>query len=241
MLRTVYNLCGKLIKISGYTTEDELRVLEIVEFQDLSEDDLRCLADDFIGKYTDYFEKYESITDAERTLLILKLRELAFGDDIPIKTKCPECKRAFETVLHTGDFYASPKKHIAGISFGVLSPGEKLYFKEENFENCDLDEYLEFIQNPEDYASRLKRTTPIKCPFCGHEININISRFKEVLLYLSEDSFLTLSEKIHTLVYFGRHTRSDILAMTPLERILEIQNFTKTTEKLKDMKEIKPL
>ena len=52
----------------------------------------------------------------------------------------------------------------------------------------------------------------------------------KILEFISEENFGSLSKYIHLLVYYGHLTRSDILEMTPLERIFEL-NLLQETQK----------
>ena len=87
-------------------------------------------------------------------------------------------------------------------------------------------------KNIKDYLDLYNFTPKVICPYCGKEITLNISSLKTILSFVSDESFISLSKAIHTLTYFEHNGRNDILQMTPIQRILEMQNLKNTQKEI---------
>ena len=74
----------------------------------------------------------------------------------------------------------------------------------------------------------------LNCSKCKTKSFDNLLTFKGCLKFISEDKFDKLVEWINVLVYYGNFTRQDILNMSPIQRMLEINLFKKIKAKEQD-------
>ena len=91
---------------------------------------------------------------------------------------------------------------------------------------------MEYFKNIVDYHIIYNNNFLFNCQYCEKENFTNLLTFKNALSFLSEDNFYTLTEWIHTLMYYDNCSRSDILEMSPVQRMLEINYFKETKKKL---------
>lgn len=216
-----------------YKTELELSVLEELmcapsEKQDSNDNDYKTLVEDFLSRLTDY--NIASLTKMEKILLVWKIRALTIGDDVTVVFKCPYCGKTSQSTFSVSDLcYFGTKTYLNNFEENLIPEGklEEIVdsIKIEDLEDLDYDDYLELKRNPRDFFNVYREKTPLTCSGCRKQVFGNYLTYKQCLTYLSEDSFLSLSQWLNVLVYYGHLTRSDVLKMSPVQRMLEIKFF----------------
>ena len=98
----------------------------------------------------------------------------------------------------------------------------------------DFDLYNELISDPKKFFIVYNNKAILKCSKCHAKSFDNLLTFKGCLKFISEDKFDKLVEWINVLVYYGNFTRQDILNMSPIQRMLEINLFKKIKAKEQD-------
>ena len=221
------------ILVETYKTDLELSILEELMCsssgkQEDNDSDYKTLVEDFLTQLTDY--NIALLTKMEKILLVWKIRALTIGDDVSVVFKCPHCGRTSQTVFSVSDLcYFGPKTYLNNFEENLISE-RKLEeisdsIKIEDLEDLDYCDYLELKRNPRDFFNVYKDRTPLICSSCKKQVFGNYLTYKQCLTYLSEDSFLSLSQWLNVLVYYGHLTRSDVLKMSPVQRMLEIKFF----------------
>lgn len=224
------------ILISTYNTELELSVLEEMWCENADdvhhEDDyFESFADEFLQTLTDY--NIKKLTKIEKVLLIWKIRSLTIGDDINIVFKCPKCSRVIQKTISVDDICAYGEyAHLNIFEKNLISKQqlEDFDINDYDFEDMDYDEYLNISENTEQYFNVYNERIELKCSKCGNTVYDNLLTYKGCLRFISEDSFLSLTEWLNVLVYYGHLTRSDILKMSPIQRMLQIKYFKSIKE-----------
>lgn len=223
-----FELADKVLFVRQYNTKLELEILETLKFNELTEDELECIADEFL----DYcLKKHCKLSKIEKILTIWYIRSITLGDEISVIYKCPNCGKTQNTVINLNDYLSFPTKKSEYIKSKILSDTEFLKLKKENILPDDLDIDVFESLNVFDYFSIYNEKINLKCDKCNSETFSELFTFKQCLSFLSEDSLESLTSWIHILVYSDHHTRSDILNMTPLERMIEINYFKEQCEK----------
>ena len=176
----------------------------------------------------------------EKLCLLLKIREYTFGNEITIKFKCSKCKKPAESTIFINNILELAKKHDDRIH-GLFEKSENVTLEdildEKIIEDMDYDEYEELSKNIRDYLDFYDFRIVFKCLYCKEE-NFSILNPLKILEFISEENFGSLSKYIHLLVYYGHLTRSDILEMTPLERIFELNLLQETQKEITKNKPI---
>jgi len=230
------------ILVETYRTELELEILEELmcstsESQDEDDNDYRTLVEDFLGKLTDY--PIQNLTKIEKILLVWKIRALTIGDDVNVIFKCPHCGRTSQSLFSVNDLcYFGSKTYLNNFKDNLVSERKLPEIAEqiqiEDLGDLDYDDFLDLKRNPEEFFNVYRDKTSLKCSECKKEVFGNYLTYKQCLTYLSEDSFLSLAQWLNVLVYYGHLTRSDVLKMTPVQRMLEIKFFKDIKKKEND-------
>ena len=225
-LRRPVKLGLKVIEVQPYDTETELNVLEYLAVDDMDESDrdddyYETLVLDFLERLTSY--DVRSLSKIERILLVWKIREITIGDEVDVVYKCPGCGRVQQDSISAKDLcqYAESDKFISSEDFQSLS------LNPADYADMDYDEFLNYQNNLSDYYNIYNNKIPLECKNCKHTGINNLLTYKNCMKFLSEDSFISLTEWLNVLVYYGHHIRSDVLKMTPMQRMLEIKYFKK--------------
>lgn len=220
--------------ICPYTTAQELELLEFLELNDhLTDDDYQLAAEEFIKSLKYNKVDLKNISSIETILLLLKIREYTIGSDIKLKITCPGCSKEIKTVVDMSNVYTPAKHHndFDQCSFLDLQSFDNI---DESVipEDMDWDRYEQIHNNLKDYYNIYNLNFNIECPYCKHQMMFSIDTIKKALTFISEESLNSLLTTIHSLTYFDNITRSDVLEMTPIERLMEMSLLKKTREKL---------
>lgn len=242
-MKHLVNLGRFKVLVDTFNTGLELEVLEelFCSSGDSEEDEnvFEVLVDDFLSRLTKF--DISKLSKIEKIILVWKIRELTIGDDINIVYKCPSCgcpcqqTISVEDLCHTGEevdkntFY---KKLISEEELERLSENDFLGI--EDIEDLDFDLYNELISEPKKFFIVYNNKTILNCSKCKFKSFDNLLTFKGCLKFISEDKFDKLVEWINVLVYYGNFTRQDILNMSPIQRMLEINLFKKIKAKEQD-------
>lgn len=230
-------LGSHVIYINTYTTELELNVLEEIwcessDTQDKSDEHFETLVIDFLQHLTDF--NVLTLSKIERVLLVWKIRALTIGDEISIVFKCPECKRVSQNIISVdslclyGDLVSRNTFTSNLISRKQLN---ELRIEDLDIEDLDIEDFNELQKNPERFFNVYETKTELECSSCGYKVYDNLLTYKNCLKFISEESFMSLTEWLNVLVYYGHLTREDVLKMSPIQRMLEIKYFKKIKEK----------
>ena len=232
-MKHLVTLGNHSILVETYKTELELNILEELmcassEKQDDDDNDYKTLVDDFLAHLTDY--DTGSLTKMEKILLVWKIRALTIGDDVTVVFKCPHCGKTTQATFSVSDLcYFGTKTHLNTFKENLVSDAKLEEIVEgvdiADLEDLDYDDYIEFKRNPQEFFNVYHERTVLRCSDCKKEVYGNYLSYKQCLSYLSEDSFLSLSQWLNVLVYYGHLTRADILKMSPVQRMLEIKFF----------------
>ena len=230
-MKIPFILNNKKYLIRSMITREELDILEYLYTCDNpSQDELECILSDFLN----YFNINNNIL-IENIIIFLKIREYSIGDDIEVKFKCDSCKNPQTAKIKINNIIKLATIHDSKIH-GIYNENEipKLedLIKEDDLQELEWDEYNFMSKNIKDYLDLYNFTPKVICPYCGKEITLNISSLKTILSFVSDESFISLSKAIHTLTYFEHNGRNDILQMTPIQRILEMQNLKNTQKEI---------
>lgn len=230
-------LGSHVIYINTYTTELELSILEEIwcessDGQDKADDHFETLVVDFLEHLTDF--NVLELSKIERILLVWKIRALTIGDEISIVFKCPECKRVSQSIISVdslclyGDLVSKNFFKDNLISKDQLI---NLRIEDLDIEDLDLEDFNVLQRNPERFFNVYETKTELKCSNCEYKVYDNLLTYENCLKFISEESFMSLTEWLNVLVYYGHLTRADILRMSPIQRMLEIKYFKKNKEK----------
>ena len=216
---------NKLYYITQYNTKNELELLEFIELNnDLTYDDYHDCAFEFfkrLGIHADNLSDYEII------ILLLKIREFTIGTEVKLNIKCPICSKQFATTIDTSNVYTNA---IKDNTFDADNFVSKEYIdnagEEVIPEDTDWDLYEDLIKNLKDYYNIYNLDFKIKCPHCNAAITFSIDSIQKALSFISEESLQSLMNTIHSLTYHDKLSRSDVLMMTPLERLIDVLMMT---------------
>lgn len=221
--------------IDAYNTFQELKLIEFLDLNDgLTDDDYRLCAEDFLKNICDASVKISQISDIELILVLLKIREITIGTEVKLKLTCTnsECNKNISAKVDIADSYinAERENHFEPCNFVSQ---EYINNLDESVipEDTDWDVYEEIKDNLKSYYSIYNLDYPIICPYCRNKMVFKINSLKKALTFISEESLRSIMSVIHDLTYYGHITRSDIMQMTPLERLMEISLLKKTKEK----------
>lgn len=222
-----FKLGNKTLLVKPYTTELELDVLETLKFNDFEEEDLEPLVDYFLEKTV---KKVPNLSKLEKILTIWFIRMITIGDEISIVFKCKNCGKTQNKVINLSDFINIPTLYSEDVKPKILSENEFALLNKDDELDEDMD--IETYQNINlfDYYFIYKEKIMFNCGYCNFESFTNLITYKSCLSFLSEESFESLTSWLHILVYSDNLTRSDILNMTPIERMIEISYFKEQTK-----------
>lgn len=170
------------------------------------------------------------LTDDEKKVLLLKLREVSVGEQLGTKFTCPHCGSPVETEITITDLYQAPKK----TSKWIKDPGKRDVDPEscfvEGYGDLDYDKYLKLKDSIKDYISTFNFEPECRCPACGKTTNLSIDNAKYILSSMSEESITSLYKTYTSLVYNGKFSKVDIDSMYPFERLIFISQIKQLIE-----------
>lgn len=223
-----FNLGTKTLLVKPYNTELELKILETLKFNEFEENEFEPMVDELLEKCV---KKLPNLSKIEKILTVWYIRSITLGDEISILFKCPKCGKTQNIILNLENILSLQKNKSDFIEPKIYSDEEFNKIKKEDLLSEDLDiESFEEI-NIFDYFSIYNEKTLINCLNCDYSFYTELFTFKQCLSFLSEDSLESLTSWLHILVYSDNLTRSDVLNMTPLERMIEINYFNEQCKK----------
>lgn len=214
------------ILIRPYTTAEELKLLEFLTFTEYDDDSLyEPVVDEIIEKCVKL--NFSINKKIEKILLLLCIRKITLGDEFNLEFKCPHCKNKQSKTLQLSDIVSNASDENEHIKHEFIESSKfNINIDElEGIDDVDIDEYEYITEHICDYFTVYNDIVEFKCNFCGKESKTDIMTYKFILSTLSDDSFSSLTSWIHALVYIGKHTRSDVLQMTPVQRMMELKYF----------------
>lgn len=218
-------LNGKKYKIESYKTRDELEYLEYLFIHsDISEEDANLFLDEFLIK--NGIENISELSEIEKIILMLKIREISIGDELKVKYKCSHCCNASEASININNMVKLSESHLDGVN-GLFEEQYKDIIqvediaKEDYLDELDMDVYEDIKNNIFKYIDTYNFFQTCKCEYCGKENVFNMGDKPLLFSLLSDESFTSLSKLMHILVSQGKLTREDVLNMTPLQRLFE--------------------
>lgn len=220
--------------IRPYTTKIELDLLEVMTFSDYCDDNqYECIVDQILEYCVRDYDS--SVSKIEKIITCLVVRDLSIGDEIrPIYT-CPYCNKKIHLKYSISDIVMMSSKSSDYIKHEFISSDEFSQYSLDLdvYDDMNIDEY-EFIQdNISDFLTIYNNRLDVSCS-CGGDGFVNFFTFKNILTIMTDESFNSLTSWIHALVDIGGHTRSDVLDMTPVQRIMELKYFKDAHKELED-------
>lgn len=226
-----------------YTSKDERELLISFSLNEekIDEEYLRKTLK-FLSEFIDPKPNIDELSINEVKLLLLKLRGISVGEEIPVSDTCPHCGQPddfnlnLENLIQNGtvepiferDDYKIILKDTFIDSSEMIDYIYSINFNDQNLINSE--DILLFIDNmsPEDYDSlnevinNFKVTfnfyNYIKCIKCGEEIKRKMESPLFISSIMTEDSLLSFYTTISDMVYYGKYTKQDIDSMFPFER-----------------------
>lgn len=215
---------GESLDLHPITSAHEKAALEI---QAIKSEDPEGAFDDICELYGISRELPESIKIAG----LMKVREISNGSDCRVKFKCLFCNRPSEGVAlleNLLDFSAFEKvEKFRDLKLAYFEP-----LMIRDILNAKMTDAPKFFQKPPLMATlfdvkdlfeslikrlpRLKKVVECKCPLCGGNNPITISK-EFCMNALSEHSITTMYKTYHALVING-FTKMDVDSMLPFER-----------------------
>lgn len=236
-------LNNKKYEIRDMLTRDELEIAEYLYTTDITNENAFYCIDQILTK----FDLPTDISDIEKLILILKIREQTFGSIIKVNYVCKNCEEVNEANLNVNLICRLAKERHPYI-YGVYSVEEAYHLELETvlennnnlefLDDLDLDEYNDLLEHFTDYLDLYNFNQTHKCFKCNKEAKFSLSA-KEILSFITEEDFKSICKSIHTLCYFEHNGRNDVLCTTPLQRLLELSNVTQTQKELIKAKEKK--
>lgn len=239
-MKHLVNLGRFKVLVDTFNTGLELEVLEELFCSSETEDEniFEVLVDDFLSRLTKF--DISKLSKIEKIILVWKIRELTLGDDINIVYKCPSCGCPCQQTISVEDLCCTGEEVDRNTFYKKLISKEELERLSENdfsdidIEDLDFDLYSELISDPKKFFIVYNNKVVLNCSKCKTKSFDNLLTFKGCLKFISEDKFDKLVEWINVLVYYGNFTRQDILNMSPIQRMLEINLFKKIKAKEQD-------
>ncbi len=217
-------------RISGYSTGLELEILEFLSFSTFESDsEYEPMVDHVLSLCVDDYDP--RVPKINKILMLWAVRIITLGNEATITFKCPFCKRHQDLTIDLQGVVTFPTMFSEKIKRRIVesSSGEDL--TKDLSDEMEIEEYEEFLSEISHYYILYNHKFVFECQYCQKENFADFISFKGALSFLSEDSYTTLCEWIHTLVYYGKFSREDILRMTPVQRMLEIKFFNETMKK----------
>lgn len=216
--------------IKTYKTKTELEVLEFLSFNSFENDDdyepaVDSVLEECVGNYDPSFPKLKKI------ILLWYIRIATLGDELDISFKCKECQQQQQLTVSLSKLFKLPSKFTEDFSPEFIDSSCPSDLTKQIDDEMDIEEYEDYFKNIVDYHIIYNNNFSFNCQYCEKENYTNLLTFKNALSFLSEDNFYTLTEWIHTLMYYDNCSRSDILEMSPIQRMLEINYFKETKKK----------
>ena len=236
-MKNIIHLNGKQYSIKPFLTKDELDVLEFL----FTNDNLSY--NEYVSVLDEFLEKQNINTDIpvlEKICLLLKVREITIGNEINVKATCSKCKKPFDNKIFINKIISTAKMHDENIHALVnLNNIDNLKLEdiapEEYIDNLDYDEYLNISANIKNYVDTYNFKYMLKCSYCSEKTEI-ILTLDKIISFISEEDFGSLSKIIHLLCYYEHLSRSDVLNMTPIQRVLELNYLQETQKNIADTK-----
>lgn len=215
-------LGSKTLLVKPYTTDTELKVLEVIKLNEFKhDDDYEPIVDCVLERC---LKIVPNLTKIEKIITVWYLRLITLGDEISLNTRCTNCNKAQNKIISVLDLFSEPSKYSEEIKPKLVS---SLEFSDvlESLVDPELDIDCFDETNLLDYFFVYNNELDLNCDSCKSTIRINLLTFKECLNFLSEESLESLTTWLHILVYSDNLSRQDVLSMTPVERMLEINYF----------------
>ena len=217
-----FGVCDVLIR--PYTTRDELELLEFLTFTDYENDDMyEHAVDEFINRFVK--KDFVLNTKIEKIIMLLSIRNITLGDEFNIEVTCPYCNRKHKMKITLSDIVSNASEYNDCVKHKFVCSSnldDTISMPEDD--DMDMNEYEYITSHITDYMTIFNDTIPVTCS-CGKHSTASISSYRLILSLMSDDSFNTLTNWIHALVCDGKHTRSDVLDMTPVQRMMERKYF----------------
>jgi len=215
--------------VHSYLTEDELAIKEFLAFNEVDDDDLEPFVDELLQKFV---EEYDPEMDKIKKIVLLWcIRILTLGDEIEVNFKCKKCGNVQDTTISLANLLRFPEIDSDEVPTKFVDSSEPIEISDEFYDEMDIDDFEFYAKNLYSYYIVYNTKIHFNCYYCNEDHFTNLMSFKKVLQFMSEDSYETLTEWLHVLVYFGHLTRNDVLKMTPVQRMLEIKYFQETKKK----------
>lgn len=228
----IFNLGTKTIHVQPYNTRLELDVIETNRFSELNEDDCEIIVNEIISKCTN--AEPSELSKYEKIAIVFFIRAITIGDELSINYTCPCCGSKNHKIVNLSDVFSEPCKFSDTIKPKFMSNDEYMNVNIESEIDSDMD--IEEFENLNlfDYYFIYNEKINLLCSKCNTESHTSIITYKQCVDFFSEETFESLTSWIHILVYSDSHSRSDVLEMTPIERMMEINYFNKQTETEKE-------
>ena len=232
-MKHVLSLGNHIVRFKTYDTGTELDVLEELccseDTQDSDDSYYSAAVDDFLERLCD--SDITGFSKTEKILLVWYIRSCTIGDDINVVFRCPKCGRMQQSCVAVSDLCSFGPRMSENPLYNIAKEKVETDFKRPEMQDLDYDTYLDFRACPEDFYAIFHEAVYFECSECGAKIHDNYLTYRNCLKFLSEDSFQSLTEWVNTLVYYGHYTRSDVLKMSPVQRMLTIEYFKKIKKK----------
>lgn len=238
-MKILFYLNGKRYLIRPMKTSEELDILEYLYTTDSSTDEeIQCVLDDFLSN----FSIDTNITFMEKLCVFLKIREASIGSDIKVKYTCKQCNKPQDSTIDIGNMVRLAKYRIPKLH-GFYSVEEASHLTlndvmtQSDIDELDWDQYEKINKNITDYIDTYTFYSDSKCQYCGSSVTISYNNLRVLLSFVSDESFSSLTKNIHTLTYFTHNNRSDVLNMTAIQRVTELNNLKVTINEMAKKKQ----
>jgi len=219
----------KTIRLEPYNTSAEKSLLMGTELFNVG------LLDEAIKTLSNYidYNKLDELTDNEKKLILLKLRAISVGEEIPIKFICDNCNKPIESVLNISNIHKNGKKSdkVKDI-YEDLTEDNFHKFVDTNVDELELDEYDKLYELVEESIVKFNFNLPCMCSLCGNKQYFDISDSKYIIDNMSEDTLMSLYKTYNDLIFFSHYTKQDVDSMLPFERSIFIGLLNTTKEEL---------
>lgn len=216
--------------IKGYKTRTELDVLEFLSFNTFEDDnDYEPAVDNVLSECVSNYNP--NIPKIKKIIMLWCVRIITLGDELDITFKCKKCHRQQNLSVSLSKLLRLPSKFTEEFKPEFIDSSSTKDFTEILDNEMDIEEYENYLNNIFDFHIIYNNKFLFNCQYCNYENFTNLLTFKSALSFLSEDTFYTLTDWIHNLIYYDNCSRSDILEMTPMQRMLEINYFKETIKK----------
>lgn len=218
---------SKKYYIEPYNTFKEKELLLLSSFE---VDDIGTVFD-ILG-----FEHSDELSEDEQRVLLYKYREISLGDEIQVKFKCDNCKKANETSITANNFIVLPKrndKFVKKIAKEVTDDNLQEFVDiGMDVDDLDVSDFEELKQKVKDNQLQFNFIKECSCIHCGTKKRYDLSSIKYIIEIMSDDTLMTLYKTYNAMIFFGHYSKEDIDKMYPFERSIFIGLLNKTKEDL---------